>query len=443
VFCLPTLILLLSVSAADPEAQGEPDSPPTQFRANVTDPLLAPYPRAEQELATFQQAMDLLRKASTDAHIAEASVEAAAGRSRQALAVLLPNLELNASVTTDLLNDDRPTAPAGFANIQLFQSVLDVSAWRGVSAASAAQSGAEARYKDVQRRLVQGLSRTLIAVVAAERIAELNRLALQQALERAALTNRTQELGAAARIDVVRVEQDVEVARGNLIAGDEQLKRTRESLGVLLGFGREVGVAGTFVLDTVFSGTGRECRPLEWDQRADLVAARADVEGAEASRGQASAGYLPAIGLQSRLDAETVDPGFGHFNAWSVSAVLSVPIWEGGARGGLIRERSAQVTQAEQALEATRRAIEIEVAQARRGVSFADALVKTASAARAKAAELDQLTRRSFEVGRGSSLELVQSAVALRQADVALITRELDLVQARLDAFLTEASCDW
>ena len=57
--------------------------------------------------------------------------------------------------------------------------------------------------------------------------------------------------------------------------------------------------------------------------------------------------------------------------------------------------------------------------------------------------QLDQLTRRSFEVGRGSSLELVQSAQALRQADVVLATREFELVQARLDSLLTEASCDW
>ena len=46
-------------------------------------------------------------------------------------------------------------------------------------------------------------------------------------------------------------------------------------------------------------------------------------------------------------------------------------------------------------------------------------------------------------MGRGSSLELVQSAQALRQADVVLATREFELVQARLDSLLTEASCDW
>jgi hypothetical protein len=72
----------------------------------------------------------------------------------------------------------------------------------------------------------------------------------------------------------------------------------------------------------------------------------------------------------------------------------------------------------------------------------AEELLKSATQARALAAQLDTLTRRAFEVGRGSSLELVQSAALLRQADVALATREYELVSARLDAVLTEARCD-
>jgi outer membrane protein TolC len=83
------------------------------------------------------------------------------------------------------------------------------------------------------------------------------------------------------------------------------------------------------------------------------------------------------------------------------------------------------------------------VARARRGVEVAQSLVKTASESLSLAERTDQLTRRAFEVGRGSSLELVQSAAALRRAQLALAVREFELVQASLDAFLTEARCDW
>ncbi|MFP2913748.1 TolC family protein, partial [Pyxidicoccus sp. 3LFB2] len=148
---------------------------------------------------------------------------------------------------------------------------------------------------------------------------------------------------------------------------------------------------------------------------------------------------LPTLGLSSTLFGLTTDPGFGRFVTWNVSAVLSVPLWEGGGRGGLVRERAGVETQAEAVLESARRDVELEVARARRGVEVAEALVKTAVESRDLAERTDRLTRRSFEVGRGSSLELVQSGAALRQAELNLVLREFELVQARLDAFLTEA----
>jgi outer membrane protein TolC len=120
-----------------------------------------------------------------------------------------------------------------------------------------------------------------------------------------------------------------------------------------------------------------------------------------------------------------------------------LPLWEGGSREGLVTERAGIASQAEATLDDTRRTLSIEVTQARRGIGVAEALLKSAAEARALAARTDQLTRRSFEIGRASSLELVQTAAALRQADIALATREFELVQARLDAILTEATCNW
>jgi multidrug efflux system outer membrane protein len=280
-------------------------------------------------------------------------------------------------------------------------------------------------------------------VVAAERVAELNRIGLTQALERAALTERTQQLGAATQLDVVRIQQDVEVARGVLIAGDEQLRRTREALGLAVGFGEEIGLVVGFSLEQLVQRTLAECRVVPWEARPDLEAARANVESVAESRRRAFAGYFPTLGLTSNLFAYTSTPGPGRFASWNLAAVLSIPLWEGGSREGLVQERAGAEIQAESSLVASQRQVSLEVARSRRSVSVSQALVASATKARTIAAQLDQLTRRLFEVGRGSSLELVQSAQALRQADVALATREFELVQARLDSLLTEALCDW
>jgi outer membrane protein TolC len=450
------IVLGLLATTALAAPTDEPLPPPTPFQPKVEDPMLAPVPAAPRQVETWEEALALVRERSTDLESAQANIDRAEGRWRQSLAALLPNSRFSASVSYDLRNPDRAvlpgsgapladgTVPLGAGTVSLTQSLVDLGAWRGLASAEASQRSAEASLQDVRRRLTQGLSRTLVAVVAAERAAELNRVGLRQALERAALVQRTLELGAATQLDVARTRQDVELARQSLISGDEQLRRAREALGLALGFDQGVGVSPRFQLQGLVAETQNSCTPLQGvNERPDLVAARAQIDSARESRRQASAGYLPTLGLASNLSAYTTEPGPGRVSTWSISAVLSVPIWEGGLRGGLVRERAGAERQAEQALERTRREAELEVARTRRGVEVAESLVKTAAEGRALAEQTDRLTRRAFEIGRGSSLELVQSAAALRQAELALALREFELVQARLEGFLTEARCDW
>jgi outer membrane protein TolC len=456
------LVGLVSTTAlAEPPT---PVPPPTQFQPKVEDPMLAPVLPAPRQVSTWDEALALVKERSTDLDSARAGVERAEGRWRQALASLLPNARLAGGVGVDLLNTDNavlatsgavlpavpsasgrtPTAPLASVGASLTQSVVDVSAWRGLSSAEASQHSAEANLQDVRRRLTLGLARSLVAVVSAERAAELNRVGLRQALERAALVQRTLELGAATQLDLARTRQDVEVARQSLISGDEQLRRAREALGLALGFDQAVGVTQAFQLQGLVAETQSECAPLKSvSERPDLLAASTQLESARESRRQASAGYLPTLGLTSSALAYTTEPGLGRVSTWNIAAVLSLPIWEGGLRGGLVRERAGIERQAADTLELTRRNVELEVARTRRGVEVAEALVKTAAEGRSLAEQTDQLTRRSFEIGRSGSLELVQSAAALRQAELALALREFELVQARLDSFLTEARCDW
>ncbi|NTX17079.1 TolC family protein [Myxococcus sp. CA056] len=450
-------VLLLALIATSVQSE----LPPVAAPSRVEDAMLAPVPPAAQQVKTWDEALALVRERSTDLRGVEAGVRRASGRWRQALSVLLPNARVQASVALDVLNPDTPavnpgqgtgagvsgrtpTVPLGTVSATLTQSLVDLSAWRGLSSARASEAGAVASLQDVRRRLTLGLAQALVATVAAERAAEINRVGLRRALESEALTQRIFELGAGTPLDVVRVSQDVAVARSVLIAGDEQLRQARESLGLSLGFGHAVGVDPTFNLQGLVEQTRQDCAPLErLDARADVLAARAQVESARDSRRQASTGYLPTLGVSSTLFGLTTDPGFGRFATWNVAAVLSVPLWEGGGREGLVRERTGIEEQSAAALEGAHRDVALEVAQARRGVEVAEALVKTAVESRALAERTDTLTRRSFEVGRGSSLELVQSGAALRQAELNLVLREFERVQARLAAFLTEARCDW
>ena len=253
--------------------------------------MLAPVPAAPRQVETWEEALVLVRERSTDLETAQANIDRAEGRWRQALSALLPNARFSANVSYDVLQP-RPavlpggagvlpdgTVPLGIGTASLTQSVVDLSAWRGLSSAEAAQRSAEASLQDVRRRLTLGLARTLVAVVAAERAAELNRVGLRQALERAALVQRTLELGAATQLDVARTRQDVEVARQSLIAGDEQLRRAREALGLALGFDQGVGVSQRFQLQGLVDRGAEQLRSAAGRQRAAGPGGRARAGG--------------------------------------------------------------------------------------------------------------------------------------------------------------------
>lgn len=439
---------ILAASSAGAQPAATPD--PTDLDS---DPQLAPPPAAPVEIASWDDARRMVVTGSPDLRRADAAVDRAEAGVTQAWSALLPSARATVSGAIDVLHPDTapfvpagadPTSPVGVATITASQTVFDLGALRGRAAARADRTVARLDRLDTNRQLAIDLAHAILAVSAAARAADLDRLGLRQALERATLSRRTFQLGAATELDVVRVEQDVAVARAAVIAGDEDLRVARETLGLVLGVDGEVGVAATLTGDTLLASVTAQCRPLDTGEvRADLAANDAAVAAATARVGEARAGYYPTIDLSSTFSAFTADPG-GPVKAgsWTVMLSLNVPLWEGGLRAGLIAERRAAADVARVDAADARRVAKVEIARSQRGDDVAHALVDAATQSRDLAARVETMTRRSFEIGRATSLELVQSASALRLADLTLTAREVELERARIDALLAEARCD-
>jgi outer membrane protein TolC len=153
--------------------------------------------------------------------------------------------------------------------------------------------------------------------------------------------------------------------------------------------------------------------------------------------------FAPTVNFQSSVSTTTLDTGAQPNTTWNVQAMLVVPIWDGGARYGNLRDAHTKEDVAVQNLEASRRKAAIEVTQARRGVTVSEDKRRVAAAARDLAAETDRLTRLAFQEGRGTSLELVAAAQALRESEIQLALRDFELVKARVLAVLALASCPW
>lgn len=445
-----------------PPAASSPTNAPTPPPGNVAqlpapptvnDPMLAPVPAAKQNVASWEDVLALVRARSTDLRIAYGEVLRAEGQWRVALAGALPSLFGQAGVRKELLTKTTDIAPGisqttpnpdvtVTGSLTLTQPLFAPRAWYGIKTADMNEDVARLSLEEIKREIAQRVATAVIAVVTAERVAELNRIALRAALERLDLSSRKRQLGAATGLDVLRAQQDVEATRATLVSGDESLRQARESLGLALGVAEPIGVANNISLDGLEKSAGNVCRPAKSiDERADIAAARGRVDVAGREVGDVKWQFSPTVNAQSTIATTSAVTGFGPATTWNIQAVLSWQIWEGGARYGQLRQARVDVERAENTLTAARRGAEIEVTQARRAIDVADASRKVAADARALAAEADRLTRAGYLEGQGTSLELVIAAQQLRQAEVTLALREFDLVRARIQALLAGSNC--
>jgi outer membrane protein, multidrug efflux system len=459
------LLLALAVSSANTALAQPPPQPgagtamtPLPPPPVVSDPMLAPVPPPKRVLSSWQEAITYLRARSTDLRIAIDQVLQAESQTRIALAAYLPTITGAGTYTHNLLTNALVTSIPGATpltqrvplpdtvngNIQLQQALINVQAFDQISINELNTDAAKLSVEDEKRTLALSMANQIVAVVTAERSAEINRVGLKVALEQAEITKRKQALGAANGLDVVRADQNAANARATLVTGDESLREAREALGLTLGIPEETGVAPDVNVNGLAESTLSSCRAVQrLEDRADVAASRTRLEVAKRNLRNVYFQFLPTLGAQSTIYA-TGNPIVGYPNpTWNIQGVLSVPIWDGGNRYGLLMSARAAEDTAAQQLEALRRQAIIQVEQAQRQLLVAETTDRVAREQRDLAAQNDQMTQTAYMAGQGTSLELVTASEAHRQAELNLALQDFGVVKARVLAVLALATCPW
>jgi outer membrane protein TolC len=467
---LVALIALAPLAAPSPAlAQGEaqqlppstaPTAAPTSPQvstpvalpvANVSDPMLVPVPPAEKVVMTWREALALLRSRSTDLRTAYDEIRRAEAQQRIALANVLPQINgqavlnhQNGLVYSGVSLTSSPLTN-GTAGAVAQQTLFNYEQFFALGTAKANTVANQLAFEDLKRTLALGVANALVGVVTAERVAELTRSGLQQSLERLDLTVRKQKLGAANGLDVVRAQQDVESARTTLVTGDESLREARESLGLALGVPDQVGVTPTLNLDALEADAHGVCRSADSiDERSDIRAARQQIEVAHRKVTDQWLQFLPTLGAQAGVsDYKNFDPSLPNTYTWNIEAVLSVPIWDGGTKYGLVHNFQALEDEAKQTLESDKRQATIQVIQAKRNVAVAEDELRVADRARALAIQNDELTQTAYRAGQLTSLDLVVAAASRRQAEINYAIQQFTLVKNRIAAVLALSTCNW
>jgi outer membrane protein, multidrug efflux system len=443
-------LCFLAAAFASGTAGAQPASE-TQFKPPaVSDPMLAPPPAAPRQVKSWDEALALLRAHSPDYISSYESVIRAEAQSRIALAAVLPTLNAQGSYVHQFFTE---TFPFGGVNIvtpppdvftgaaTLQWNILSPRALYAVGTARENVHATALSFEDRRRAIALTVVNAMLSTLAASRVAELNRVGLRSALERLTLTQVRLQYGQGTPLDVDRAAQDVAASRALLISGDESLRQSREALGAARGSTTAMAAPGDLRLDEFDAAVARTCRLNDdIEHRPDVAAARLRAEIAERGVHDAELIFSPSLSVGSQATASTVAV-LAPLNTWSVQAVLSVPLYDGGVRYGALKDSNAALEQARQALTTARINAIVSSAQAQRSVSVYEASREVAQEQRDLAARIDQRTRDGYARGAGTSLDLVVSAQSLRQADINLVLLEVEVGEARASAVLANAEC--
>ncbi len=419
--------------------------------------MLEPVPRAAHELSRWQEALKLTRERSASLRAAFAQVEVARGQSRQVLAAALPHLTGDALLAHHLLRGEgfdfytgtqttipRPTT-YWTAGLTLSVPVLAARTWYDYGTSRDAVKAASLDTREVERQVIGALAESILGVVTAERLAEVTRVNLRFALSTLDLNDRRAKLGTASAVDVLRAQQEVSLSRAQVVEADEVVHRSREALGLALGFGEAWGVDPAIKLDPLRADARATCRQgATVDDRPDVRAANARLGVAERNVTSVDFSYLPEVDAQTTLQyysSDRTSPNQNHLT-WTIGGVLVWHLYDGGFRYGEKRENAGLRDIAEQETVEIKRQASIEVTRAYRDVTVAktrlDVTKQTRDIARANA----KLSQLKFVNGTGTSFDMVDTLRSLRQAELEVTVDEFALLRAEIAAFLALATCD-
>jgi multidrug efflux system outer membrane protein len=443
--------IALACGARAASADPSPEEPPPIFAPEVSDPMLSPPPPAPHQIASWDDALTLIRAQSPDYVTSYQSVLRTEAQKRIALAAVLPILNGQAGYAHQFFTETIaiPGLPAFLSPAPNVWSVGATAQWAvvnpralyNVGTAAKSVEAAKLSFSDQRRAIAISVVHAMLATLAAARVADLNRIGLRFSLQRLALTQARFRYGQGTALDVDRGQQDAEAARRLIISGDEALRESREALGAALGSAVAIAPPGDLDLEQFEASVARTCRPNEdIERRPDVRAARMHLEIAKRGVREAELLFSPHLDLGSQFSHSDVAV-LGPVTTWAVQGVLNVPIFDGGARYGALRDARAAVEQARQALISTQLSAVVGSEQALREVGVLQSSRDVAKEQRDLAQRIDERTRSGYQKGLGTSLDLVTSAQDLRRAEIDLALLDFQVAEARANAVLTNAEC--
>jgi len=379
---------------------------------------------------------DLIRSAlenNRDLEAARARLEEARSLIGAEKAAFLPGFdaEISGSATRELDGPQRTSENAEAAGLFSFVPDLFGRTRRSVEAAEAEAQARAALLADLERTTVAAVAATYVEVIRTEaRLALLSEsLALQQrTLE---IVEQRSGAGIAPSLDVKRAEADLAQTRSE--RGRLEIARSEALNALAVLTGRHVGALNldrrTDVPDFVDEpAVGAPIDLLR--NRGDLRAAEAFLAAATAEIGVETADLYPSLRLPGSVAVDLTDPaGMTARSVAQISAVLDLPIFDGGARRAEVGAAEARAREALVVYEAA-------LLQALSDVEQSLVAVRARAARQKDLAEAIAASRESFEQFNALYQEGLASFIDVLDAQRTLISSRESFVDSQADVAL-------
>jgi outer membrane protein TolC len=413
-------VCLVGLALGSPARAAEPDGP---------------TPSTSVARITFEDAIRRALARNPTVAVALAEVERADSLVQQARAGWYPTLVGSGSYTR--LDSDRGQAGRVvqeenqlYGTLTLTVPLVAPQGWTAERHAKDARHIAETSAADVRRLVAQATGNAYLAVIAQRLQIRSNETAIANAKAHAEYAHTRLVGGIGRSIDDVRAQQDLATVQVQLQTVYTGLARAPEALGVLVGASEPVDAVETLdlgTLPTLATALG------EIDaRRPDVEAQRAKVAAAATLRKDVwsyYAPYLAAVGQPFAQTGQVILPKLG----WQAQLLLTLPLYDGGQRGGVARERDASLAEARLGLEATVLQARSEIRLGFESMLHADQALGWARDAAALAKRAYELAVVAYKAGATTNLEVIDAARRARDADSAAAAASDIARRARLD----------
>jgi outer membrane protein TolC len=352
---------------------------------------------------------------------------------RQAQAGLYPSAGASfANVTLDSARgfNDLVTQPQNQSSLNLNASYtfLQFAHWAAITQSKDQVDVAKFSAADVRRAIAVSTAEAYLSVIAAHRQVDVDERALTAARAHLDYAQRRLDAGAGSLVNQLRAAVEVSTDEARLEVVQFAVRRAQEALGVLLVANGPVDVGAEPVFDVPAGAAD-----LDTSHRTDVQLEAANLRAAERVRADSKKDWFP-IGSVS-FDPQFLGPAglFQPSKTWRLTVLVTQPIYDGGLRRAVARERDVAIESAKLSVASVDVQAKSEIRVAQESIQSFERASERSRLAAQQANEVLRITTTAFEVGATTNLEVIDAQRSARDADSASTLADDVVRRARLD----------